>query len=403
MIADVRSDRLRGLPPFLFNVIDDKKRAAIAAGKDVINLGVGDPDPPTPGFIVEELSKAAADTKQQKYPDNYGTRPFFAAVASFMQRRFGVTIDPARHVCAIIGGKDGISHLPLGVLNPGDASIVFAPAYPVYLQASQMAGSIVRRIETRPEHGWLPTNDDLSPSVLQHCKLMWLNYPGNPSGATITSSRLAEIAKLGLRASGSGTIVASDLAYSEIYLDGDPAVCPSLLACEGIDINRDLVIEFHSLSKSFNMTGWRIGFAVGHESVIRALKQAKDNYDSGPFNAIQNAAAAGLMRFDDPMFNDLRREYATRRDIVVAGLSSIGCKVDPPKAGIFVWARCPEGIAHSRGSWEFVERAIDQAAVVTVPGAGFAETASNYIRVSLTQPTPRIALAMERLASVKWS
>jgi LL-diaminopimelate aminotransferase len=397
---DVRSERLKSLPAFLFNVIDDKKRAAIAAGKDVINLGVGDPDGPTPGFVVEELTRGASDVSQQKYPDNYGTKAFLAAVTSFMQRRFGVKVDASRHVCAIIGGKDGISHLPLGVLNPGEKSIVFAPAYPVYLQASQMAGSRVARVETRAEEAWLPSDADVSDEVMRDAKLMWLNYPGNPTGATITSKRLGELAARGLKA---GAIVASDLAYSEVYLDGDASVCPSVLVCEGIDIEKDLVVEFHSLSKSFNMTGWRIGFAVGHESVIRALKQAKDNYDSGPFNAIQNAAASGLMRFDDAMFDAMRREYATRRDIVVAGLRRIGCEVQPPKAGIFVWARCPEVVMRGRGSWEFVERVIDQAAVVTVPGAGFAETASNYVRVSLTQPTKRIAEAMERLAGVKWA
>jgi LL-diaminopimelate aminotransferase len=399
--ADLRAERLRSLPPFLFNVIDDKKRAALAAGKDVINLGTGDPDRPTPEFIVQELQRAATVPYNHQYPDCYGTKRFLAAAAAFMQRRFGVTVDPARHLLATIGGKDGISHLPLAVLNPGDGAIVFTPAYPVYNQASILAGARVTRIEMDASHQWRPDPATLTDAVLGANKLMWLNFPGNPTGATVTIEQLDELAG---RALGRGLIVASDLAYSEIYFEHGAGTSPSLFQCPGVDIETSPAIEFHSLSKTFNMTGWRLGFAVGNERVIKALKQTKDNYDSGPFNAVQDAGALALERFDDPAIADMRREYTRRRDIAVAGLRASGCQVEPPEAGIFVWARCPmeAGTGRPMNSWRFVEKLIDETAVVVVPGAGFADTAAEWFRLSLTRQTERIAEAMERLSRLKF-
>jgi len=400
---DVRSDRLRGLPPFLFNAIDEKKRAAIAAGKDVINLGVGDPDRPTPAFVIDALAKAAAIPANHQYPDCYGTQRFLHAAAAFMDRRFGVSVDPKRHICATIGGKDGISHLPLGVLNPGEGAIVFTPAYPVYAQASLLAGATLHRVQCDAQHRWRP---DLSPgnealnAALPGSRLMWLNFPGNPTGACADVGLLAAAANLCRQ---QGLILASDLAYSEVYFDA-PASVPSLLQAPGVDIERDAVIEFHSLSKTFNMTGWRLGFAVGNERVIKALKQTKDNYDSGPFNAIQDAGALALERFDDPLLAEMRSEYARRRDIAVAGLRAIGCELTPPEAGIFVWARCPIDTTTGKpmNSWRFVEKLIDEAGVVTVPGAGFADTAHDWFRLSLTRQTDRLAEAMTRLATLRF-
>jgi LL-diaminopimelate aminotransferase len=399
--ADLRADRLRALPPFLFNAIDDKKRAAIAAGKDVINLGVGDPDRPTPPFIVEQLIKSAQNPATHQYPDCYGTPRFLKAAADFLRARFGVTVDPKRHLVATIGGKDGISHFPLAVLNPGDGAVVFTPAYPVYVQASLMAGAKVTRLATDASHNWRPDARALSADLLRATRLLWLNFPGNPTGASID---LASLDALATRALREGVIVASDLAYSEIYFERGPASCPSILQCPGVSLDRDHVIEFHSLSKTFNMTGWRLGFAVGHESLIGALKQAKDNYDSGPFNAVQEAGALALERYNDPAMAEMRAVYTRRRDIVAQGLRAIGCEVTPPEAGIFVWARCP--VDRSTGapmnSWRFVEKLIDECAVVTVPGAGFADTAADFVRVSLTRQTERIEQAMARLGALRF-
>jgi len=399
--ADFRADRLKKLPPFLFNAIDDKKRAAIAAGKDVINLGVGDPDQPTPKFVIDELDTAVRNPVNHQYPACYGTHRFLTAAASFMRKRFGVTVDPKRHLVALLGGKDGIAHLPLGVLNPGDGCIVFTPAYPVYKQASIMAGAAVHAIETTPANHWKPVPNQLSDDLLNASKLMWLNFPGNPTGTTVSSAELGALAR---RALDRGVCVASDLAYSELFFEGGGESCPSLLAAPGVDLNTDGVIEFHSLSKTFNMTGWRIGFAVGNERLIAALKQTKDNYDSGPFNAVQDAAAVALDRYDDPVIGILRAEYVKRRDAAVSSLRSIGCEVTPPKAGIFVWARCPidSSTGKPMSSWRFVEKLIDEAAVVTVPGAGFADSAQDWFRLSLTRETPRLLEALQRISRLRF-
>lgn len=398
-----RAERLSALPPFLFNQIDDQKRAAIAAGKDVINLGVGDPDQPTPGFIIDELDKAARVPVNHQYPACYGTSAFLQACARFMQRRFGVTADPHRQIVALIGSKDGIAHLPLGLLNPGDTTITFTPAYPVYGSASILAGATVEKFETSEATGWLPDFADplLARSAASpRCKLMWLNFPCNPTGASATGHTWAEAVAFARR---HRLVLASDLAYSEIYFDGPQSV-PSLWQTEGADLDRLPAIEFHSLSKTFNMTGWRLGFAVGHPDVIGALKQVKDNVDSGVYNAIQAAGACALDHFDHPAIAGMRDLYHERRDIVVKGLRAIGCQVVEPEAGIFVWARCPidKTTGKPMDSWAFVSKAIAAAAVVTVPGAGFADSAAGWVRVSLTRETARIAEAMARLARVAW-
>ncbi|MBA4119180.1 MAG: LL-diaminopimelate aminotransferase [Isosphaera sp.] len=401
--TDLRAERLRALPPFLFNAIDDKKRAAIAAGKDVINLGVGDPDRPTPQFVIQAMRQALDQPANHQYPDCYGTKRFLGAAAAFMRRRFGVACDPARHMVACIGSKDGIGHLPLGLLNPGDGAVVFTPAYPVYAAGTVLAGATVHRVATSAATRWLPDFDDPATAhAAQRSRLVWLNFPGNPTGASADTALLDKAVRFCQR---HGPVIASDLAYSEIYFDANgPASAPSLWQAPSARLDDTPAIEFHSLSKTFNMTGWRLGFAVGHPAVIAALKQTKDNYDSGPFNAIQDAGAVAMERFDDPAIAEMRREYTTRRDLVVAGLRRVGCVVEPPHAGIFVWARTPASRSTGRpmDSWQFVERAIEEAAVVMVPGAGFAETAHDFVRVSLTRQTDRIAQAMERLASVTW-
>lgn len=391
--------RLSAVPAFLFNQIDDKKRAAIAAGRDVINLGTGDPDRPTPGFVIEAMREAIAKPANHQYPDGYGTRRFLLSAARFMERRFGVRVDPARHLVACIGSKDGISHLPLGVTDPGDAVLVFPPAYPVYAAGAVLAGASVRAVPASEADGWRAPLGALDEATLDGARLMWLNYPNNPTGACADVALFDRAAALGRER---GIVVASDLAYSEVSFDGQPV--PSLWQARGASIETLHGIEFHSLSKTFNMTGWRIGFAVGHEAVVGALKKVKDNYDSGPFNAVQEAAAAALDRYDDPEIGAMRDEYARRRDLVVAGLRAAGCEVFVPRAGIFVWARCPVDRATGQPmeSWAFVERVIDGASTVMVPGAGFGESCRTWVRVSLTRETARIAEAMDRLRKMNW-
>ncbi len=401
----MRAARLRALPPFLFNEIDNLKRAAIAAGKDVINLGVGDPDQPTPGFVIEAMDRAMRLPSNHQYPDCWGTKQLLASAAAFMRKRFGVEVDPQKNILVTIGGKDGIAHLPLGLLDPGDGAIVFTPAYPVYAGATILAGGMVNAIATSGAGKWLPDFGDGAmrrelESAAARSRLLWLNYPGNPTGAAAPLSVYRDAVTF---ARERGLIVASDLAYSELYLDGDPTSVPSIWqAGTGADIRSTHAIEFHSLSKTFNMTGWRVGFAVGHEEVIGALRQVKDNVDSGVFNAIQAAAAAALDRFDDPEIVAIRSRYAERAEMVVKALRGIGCEAETPRAGIFVWARCPLDSTTGKpmNSWKFAKKLIEEAAVVTVPGAGFGETSADWFRVSLTRETGRLDEAMGRVGGL---
>lgn len=398
MTTALRSDRLRALPPFLFNEIDNKKRAAIAAGKDVINLGVGDPDRPTPQFVIDEMDRAMRRPANHQYPDCWGTKRFLEAAARFMDRRFGVKADPQRNILALIGGKDGIAHFPLGVINPGDGVIIFPPAYPVYANGTILAGGRLNRVLTTPENRWLPDFARIDAEIARSSKLVWLNFPGNPTGAAATRELFEDAVAFAQRHS---LIVASDLAYSEIHFDRP---VPSLWQAGNASLGKTLGIEFHSLSKTFNMTGWRIGFAVGHEDVIGALRQVKDNFDSGVFNAIQDAAAVALDRFDDPAIAEMRAEYRVRRDLVVSAMRALGVEVTSPEAGIFVWCRTPKDSSTGRAmdSWKFAGKLIEEAGVVTVPGAGFDESASGWVRISLTRETKRIAEAMERIKGLKF-
>jgi LL-diaminopimelate aminotransferase len=402
----LKAARLRALPAFLFNEIDNLKRAAIASGKDVINLGVGDPDQPTPGFIIDAMDKAMRIPANHQYPDCWGTKQLLTSAANYMGTRFGVSVDPHKNILVTIGGKDGIAHLPLALLDPGDGAIVFTPAYPVYASATILAGGVVHAIPASADSGWLPDFHS-SPTLeaLNHAgprsRVLWMNYPGNPSGATASPALYRDALNFAQR---HHLTVASDLAYSELYLNNDPACIPSIWQPDiGADIRTTRAIEFHSLSKTFNMTGWRVGFAVGHEDVINALRQVKDNVDSGVFNAIQSAAAAALDRFNDPEINAIRTRYAERSAIVCDALSRI-TTVTPPRAGIFVWARCPIDSQTGRpmNSWTFSKKLIEEAAVVTVPGAGFGETSADWFRVGLTRETGRLKEAMERIGGLRY-
>lgn len=407
----LRADRLRALPPFLFDEIDRKKRARIAAGADVINLGVGDPDKATPPFIIEALDRAARVPANHQYPAGAGTIKFREAAAQFMFKRFGVWVDPVRNILVTWGSKDGIAHLPWAITNPGDVVAVPDPAYPVYQIGAVLAGARVHKLDVSAASGgrWKPDFDKAT--VPDSTRLLWVNYPSNPTAASADVGFFDRA----VRFCGSRKIVlASDLAYSELYYD-EASPPPSVWQAPSADIGKTHAIEFHSLSKSFNMTGWRLGFAVGHAEVIAALAEVKSNVDSGVFNAIQDAGQAALGRWNDPAMAANRALYRERRDIVVRGLRAIGCEIDGkdgPEAGMFVWARCPRvkngagGVVGGGGgamdSMAFAERALMEADVVTVPGAGFSERGREYVRISLSYDTGRIAEAMTRLGKLSW-
>ncbi|MDD4888728.1 MAG: LL-diaminopimelate aminotransferase [Phycisphaerae bacterium] len=388
-MAFTKSQRLQQLPPYLFVEIDKAKRAAVAAGKDVINLGVGDPDQPTPKFIIERMHTATEDPKNHRYPFDEGVPEFRRQAAAWFARRFGVTVDADKQLITLIGSKEGIAKLPLAVLNPGDVSLVPQPGYPVYNAASIFAGGQVHHMPLTHGNGWLPDLDAIPAGVAKSARLMFLNYPNNPTAAV---APLPFFAKAVAFAKRHDILICQDAAYSEMWYETPP---PSIFQVPGA---MDVAVEMHSLSKTFNMTGWRLGFAVGNEAVIAALAQVKSNMDSGQFNAIQQAGLAAIAGADRPEVAGLRDMYRQRRDALVDGLTKLGWKVDRPAATFYVWIRCPEGV----DSMTTTRRLLAEANVVTIPGVGLGKPGQGYIRAALTVATERIAEAVERIAKVNF-
>ena len=384
----VKSQRLQALPPYLFIEIDKRKRALLAAGKDVINLGVGDPDLPTHNFIIDAMAKAIYDPKNHRYPFDEGVPAYRQAAAKFMEKRFGVTLDADKEVLTTIGSKDGIAHLPLAVVNPGDTVLVPQPGYPVYATGTSFAGGRVFTMPLLEKNNFLPDLEAIPQDVRKKTRLIWLNYPNNPTAAT---APLAFYEKVVALARQYDWVIANDLAYGEVYFESAP---PSILQIPGA---RDVAIEFHSLSKSFNMTGWRIGWAAGNPAIIAALGQVKGNVDSGQFNAIQVAGAVALEQFDHALVKRQMDIYRGRRDALYNGLSALGWKFRKPTAGFFCWVNTPNGLP----SMDLCGRLIDEAHVVTVPGAGFGPAGEGYLRMALTVDEARIRQAVDRIGNIK--
>jgi LL-diaminopimelate aminotransferase len=387
-MAFVKSQRLQALPPYLFIEIDKKKRALLAAGKDVINLGVGDPDLPTHKFIIDEMAKAIYDPKNHRYPFDEGVPAFRQAAAAFMGKRFGVKVEAEKHVITTIGSKDGIAHLPLAVVNPGDLVLVPQPGYPVYHSGATFAGGVPYVMPLRESNDFLPDLETIPEEIKRKAKLIWLNYPNNPTAATAPIAFYRRAVEL---AHKYGWVIANDLAYGEVYFEEAPR---SILEVPGA---LEVAIEFHSLSKSFNMTGWRIGWAVGNPAVVAALGQVKGNVDSGQFNAIQVAGTVALQQFDHA---DVKRQmaiYRERRDALHGGLTALGWKFRKPTAGFFCWANTPGGMP----SMDLCSRMIEEAHVVTVPGGGFGPAGEGYLRMALTVEVERIREAVERIGRLK--
>lgn len=387
-MAFIKSQRLQALPPYLFIEIDKKKRALLQAGKDVINLGVGDPDQPTHKFIIDEMAKAIYDAKNHRYPFDEGVPAFRAAAAAFMKKRFGVEADADKNILTTIGSKDGIAHLPLAVVNPGDIVLVPQPGYPVYATGAQFAGGTPYIMPLLEKNDFLPDFDAIPEEIKQKAKMVWLNYPNNPTAAAAPLSFYKKAVEL---AHKYGWVIANDLAYGEVYFEEPPH---SILEIPGA---MDVAVEFHSLSKSFNMTGWRIGWACGNPPIIGALGQVKGNVDSGQFNAIQVAGAAALTHFDHA---DVKRQmaiYRERRDALYEGLTALGWKFRKPTAGFFCWVNTP----NNWKSMDLCSKLIEEAHVVTVPGSGFGPVAEGYLRMALTVDVSRIKEAVSRIGKLK--
>ncbi|MFO7655180.1 MAG: aminotransferase class I/II-fold pyridoxal phosphate-dependent enzyme [Candidatus Krumholzibacteriia bacterium] len=380
--------RLDQLPPYLFSAIDAARDRARDAGVDVVDLGVGDPDRPTPAWLLETMSRALQEAHHHRYPSHRGLPALRRAAAEFVFRRDGVALDPDRQVQVLIGSKEGLAHLPFAVVEPGDAVLVPDPGYPVYTQATILAGAEPRPFALRAEHAFRPDRTELQGLVDERVRLLYLNYPNNPTGAGVDADFWRETAAW---AGERGIVLVNDGAYLEVALDGSrPA---SLIA--SCDPGRDRVVEFHSLSKMFNMTGWRVGFAVGHPEVIARLGRVKESIDSGVFGAIQEMAALALGEEGERLLPGVMAPYAPRRARLVTALTAAGVEVFPTAVTFYVWARVPGG----GDSLAFCARLLDEIGVVATPGVGFGSGGEGWFRMSLTAPDERIDAAARRLAA----
>ncbi|MDV0444374.1 LL-diaminopimelate aminotransferase [Methanorbis rubei] len=373
--------RLDNLPPYLFAQIDAIKAQKRAEGVDLIDLGVGDPDLPTPKHIVDSLCEAARDSSTHHYPDYLGMLDYRKAVAQWYKNRFGVTLDPVKEVLALIGSKEGIAHIPEAFVNPGEYVLASDPGYPVYKTSTLFAEGKCHLMPLLEGNNFLPDYDAIPRDVLKTAKLMFIGYPNNPTGAVAPMKFFDETVEF---AKNHNIIVVHDNAYSEISYDG--YIAPSFLEASGA---MDVGIETHSLSKTYNMTGWRIGMAVGNANLIGAFGRVKTNIDSGAFDAIQRAAITALTGPQDCVAQACAI-YQERRDALVAGLQSLGFKVHVPKATFYVWMKVPNAV-------EFTSKMINEAGIVVTPGTGFGPNGEGYVRFAITRPVARINEAIERM------
>ena len=383
-MAQQQANRIRKLPPYLFAAIDKMKQEAIRKGMDIINLGVGDPDIPTPPHIVRRLQQAAENPKNHQYPSYQGMLIFREAVAQWYKRRFNVSLDPAEEVLTLIGSKEGIGHLPLAYLNPGDVALVPDPAYPVYQVGTLFAGGKPYFMPLREENRFLPELQKIPKTILKKARILFLNYPNNPTAATAGLDFFKQVVSFAKR---HRLIVCHDAAYSEVFFNGEPP--HSFLEVPGA---KSVGIEFHSLSKTFNMTGWRIGFAVGNREILNGLGKVKSNLDSGAFQAIQEAGIEAL-RSNEAVLESIRRCYEERRDLLMSGLKRLGFKIEPPKATFYVWLRTPSGIT----STKFAATLLQKTGILTTPGNGFGKSGEGYIRMTLTVDKERIEEVIRRM------
>ncbi len=390
MIARTRAaDRLSQLPRYLFVEIDRRKQEALDGGRDVIDFGVGDPDRPTPGFVVQRMAEAIQDPGNHRYAQTVGMAEFREAFARFFLRRFDVRLDPDSEVLVLLGAKEGIGHLPLAVVDSNDAVLVPEPGYPVYASGTVLAGGVCHSIPLHAECGWLPKLEEIPHELRRRARLMWLNYPNNPTAAVAPLSFFEQVVAFGREYD---ILIAQDAAYSEIYFADPP---PSILQVDGA---KDVAVEFHSLSKTFNMTGWRIAVAVGNREALAALTKVKSNIDSGLFQAVQQAGVAALEGVDGPEVRDQIALYRRRRDVLVSGLREAGWKLSSPHATIYVWAKCPERL----DSMAVAIRLLDEVAVVVIPGVGFGAAGEGYVRFALTVSEARTREALRRIVNVAW-
>ena len=379
--------RIEKLPPYLFAEIDRKVAEAKARGADIISFGVGDPDLPTPRHVVDALAEAASDSATHRYPSYTGMPEFRESIANWYQKRFGVTLDPDTQIQPLVGSKEGIFHLPVAFIDPGDVALIPDPGYPVYETGTILAHGEPVLMPLTADNGFIPDLSALSHETLDKARVLWLNYPSNPTAACVDVGffeRAVEFCR------NNDLLLAHDAAYTEITYDG--YVAPSALQAPGA---MECAIEFHSLSKTYNMTGWRIGWVAGAAEAIEAVKRLKTNIDSGIFDAVQRAGIAAIEGPQDDLLSTIET-YRHRRDLLCDGLKSMGVVVDPPKGSIYVWVPVPEG----HNSESFTTYLLDEADIVVAPGNGYGPSGEGFVRFSLTIADERLEEGVERLRKI---
>jgi LL-diaminopimelate aminotransferase len=380
--------RIAALPPYLFAEVDRRIAEKRAQGHDVISLGIGDPDLPTPPHILQALHDTAEQPANHRYPDYYGLPAMRAAIAEWYGRRFDVSLDPDSEVIPLIGSKEGIAHMATAWVDPGDVVLVPDPGYPVFSIGTMLSNGEIYWLPLRADRGFLPDLQSIPRETAERARILWLNYPNNPTAAVAPLEFFREVVDFAWQ---HGILVCHDNAYSEVAYDGYRA--PSFLQVDGA---REIGVEFHSLSKTYNMTGWRIGMVVGNRVAIEALGRVKTNVDSGVFQPVQYAAIAALQG-DQSWLAERNQVYQRRRDATLAALHRIGVDAPTPKASLYVWGNVPHGMK----SVDFSLRLLDEIAVWLTPGVGFGPAGEGFFRISLTIADDRLAEALERLERVK--
>ncbi|PSO87200.1 MAG: LL-diaminopimelate aminotransferase [Cyanobacteria bacterium SW_12_48_29] len=377
--------RLEKIPPYLFAEIDRKRDELAAQGVDIINMGIGDPDRPTPAHVIGAMHGAIDDPSTHDYPPYKGTQDYREAAAAFMERRYGVKdLDPQTEIVSSIGSKEAIHNTFLAFVEPGDYALIPDPAYPVYRTSTIFAGGEFYTMPLKAENGFLPDLDAIPEEVAAQAKLLWINYPNNPTGALATPQFFEKVVSY---CKQHDILLCHDHAYSEMAYDGYKP--PSILQVPGA---KDVAIEFHSTSKAYNMTGWRVGFVAGNATGIQGLGQVKTNVDSGVFKAIQRAAITAFETSESDL-QELMSVYQRRRDIIIAGLQSLGWQIEPPKATLYVWAPVPKGYS----SADFATLLLEKCGIIVPPGNGYGAAGEGFFRIALTVPEERMHEAIRRL------
>ena len=379
------ADRLSALPPYVFARLDELKARAREQGLDLIDLGMGNPDGPTPAPVVEAARLAIGDASNHGYPPFEGTASFRTAITDWYARRYGVPLDPTAEALPLLGSKEGITHLAMAFINPGDVVLVPTPAYPAHFRGPAIAGAKVHHLHLKPENNWLIDFDTIPPAVARSAKALFFNYPNNPTAATAPRSFFEQAVAFAQRYQ---ILLVHDLCYAELAFDGYQPT--SLLEIPG---GKEVGVEFHTLSKTYNMAGWRVGFVVGNSHIIQGLRTLKTNLDYGIFAALQQAAETALS-LPDRYLEEVQQRYSSRRDFLIEEFASLGWTVEKPQATMYLWVQCPPDLPSST---DFALTVLQKTGVVVTPGNAFGPGGEGYIRVSLIADCDRLAVAMDRI------